>query len=66
MKDSLNEIEFNFIMNTNIGAAKAYKIFIEQKILTEIHYIVTGQIAADNTYNQAVKLIELIKNLDQN
>lgn len=62
VKDSLTEGEFKFIMSKNIAAAKAYRSFIEQKILIEIHNIITGQIAADNTFNQAVKLTELIKN----
>lgn len=61
VKDSLNDNEFNFIMNTKMAAAKAYRSFIEQKILTEIQNILTGQIAADNTYNQAIKLTDLIK-----
>ena len=61
VKDSLNENEFKFIMNTNIAAAKTYRNFIEQKILTEIKNILTGQVAADNTYNQAIKLTELIR-----
>ncbi len=62
VKESLTEIEFKFIMSANIATAKAYRSFIEQKILIEIHNIITGQMAADNTYNQAVKLTELIKN----
>jgi hypothetical protein len=61
VKDSLNDNEFKFIINAPMAASKAYRSFIEQKILTEIHNILTGQIAADNTYNQAIKLTELIK-----
>lgn len=61
VKDALTENEFQFISKTNISSVKTFQNFIEQKILNEIHNIITGQVAADNTYNRALQLTELIK-----
>jgi hypothetical protein len=61
VKDALTHNEFKFISKTNMASIKVFQNFIEQKILTEIHNIITGQVAADNTYNRALQLTNLIK-----
>lgn len=61
VSNALTDNELKFIINTKIETITVFLNFIEQKILTEIHKIVTGQVAADNTYNRALQLVELIK-----
>lgn len=61
VKDALTDNEFQFILKANISSVKSFQNFIEQKILNEIHNIITGQSAADNSYNRALQLIELMK-----
>jgi hypothetical protein len=59
IKRGLTEEEFEYIQRIDRGSIKYVKFFIEQKVLSEIQKIVTGQIAADNTFKQAIKLAEL-------
>lgn len=61
VKDALTDNEFQFLSKSNMASAKVFQNFIEQKLLTEIHNIITGQVAADNTYNRALQLTDLIK-----
>jgi hypothetical protein len=61
VKDILTVEEFNLIQNSNSKTIISVQNFIEQKVLFEISKIVTGQAAADNTYKQALLLMELNK-----
>jgi hypothetical protein len=61
VKGALTDKEFEFVSKTNMAAIAVFQSFIEQKILNEIHNIMTGQVAADNTYNRALQLVDLIK-----
>lgn len=60
-KENLSDTEFNYIQKQSSGTIKAIQEFIEQKMLLEITNILTGNNAAENTYNQALRLIELNK-----
>ncbi len=60
VKSALTEKEFKFIIELKRSSVKSFQNFIEQKILFEIRKIVTGENAADNTYNYAQQLIKLM------
>jgi hypothetical protein len=60
-KNALTEEEQMTVLDAKISSIKVFQNFIEQKILNEVHNIVTGQIAADNTYKRALQLTDLIK-----
>lgn len=62
--NNLTSEEFHHIVNLKSDSVKAVLSFIEQKVILELTKITTGQVAADNTYNQALKLIELSKVID--
>ena len=64
VKNNLTEKEYNHILSLNINSIKTVLYFIEQKLLSDLTKITSGQIAADNTYNQALRLIKLSENQD--
>ncbi len=60
-KNALTEEEQMTLLETKISSIKVFQNFIEQKILNEVHNIVTGPLAADNTYKRALQLTDLLK-----
>jgi hypothetical protein len=61
IKDIFSEKEYKLVMSNNYGSTKAVTSLLEEKILLEFSKTLSGHIAAENTYNQAIRLLELDK-----
>jgi hypothetical protein len=60
-KEIFSDKEFENITSASYGSTQAVTKFLEEKILLDISKTLSGHIAAENTYNQAVLLMQLTK-----
>lgn len=58
MRKFLTDIEYSYINKINIASIRSVQNFIEQKILLEITEIITGKVAAIDTFTHAMQLVE--------
>jgi len=60
-KEIFSDKEYKHITSTNYGSSQAVTKFLEEMILLDISKTLSGHIAAENTYNQAILLMQLNK-----